>query len=214
VRGLWYPQEVGAVERKRCELMQGLSHFGQDVRADLQDLYQEVIVDHSKNPRFKGKPLGGCQICQDGKNPSCGDELTVFCKVHSAENAQTEASISLRFSGKGCAISQASASMMCELIQNKQIAACRDVLHRAESTYTGSLKIGADDDLEADLDALFGVSKFPVRVKCAALPWKTLEMILNEHFDGAGAFLGDMNAVACESTRAYEYKSLKVVLDD
>jgi nitrogen fixation protein NifU and related proteins len=192
--------------------MEGLSGYGQDVRADLQDLYQEVIVDHSKHPRFKGKPKGTCQICQEGKNPLCGDELTLFCSVTAGLNAKSH--LSVQFSGKGCAISQASASMLCELMQDKTWQECRQLLQLAESTYTGKRNLGSNEDLETDLDSLFGVSKFPVRVKCAALPWKTLELILDTHFDKKGGFLGSLSEGFSEPVMTSDKKKLKVVLDD
>ena len=195
--------------------MLGVSGLAQESRVQLEELYQEVILDHSRSPRHKGKPTIGCQICQDGKNPLCGDEITVFCRVNQEQKVSNpDWLLSLQFSGKGCSISQASASMMCELIQNKSLRECERIVEMAEQTYTGQRVQATEEDLENDLDALFGVSKFPVRIKCAALPWKTLEMILDEHFDGQGHFLGNPNGCFLEAPCARDNKKLKVVLDD
>ncbi len=150
---------------------------------DLGDLYQEVILEHSKRPRFKQKPLD-CQFCQEGKNPLCGDTLKVYCSLsHAPDDAKV--TLSLHYDGTGCSISQASASMMCEQIQNKSLEETRSLISQAEDIYTGKINI-VDDDISNDIEALAGVAKFPVRIKCAALAWKTLEVLLNENFDSSG----------------------------
>lgn len=148
---------------------------------ELASLYQEVILEHFKRPRFKGK-TEHCQFCLEGKNPLCGDTVTVFCEVKHVDNCEL---LNLHFEGSGCSISQASASMMCDALQGVELKMAQKILKHAEGIYTGQHKQDASD-LESDLDALYGVSKFPVRIKCAALPWKTLEILLTENFDADG----------------------------
>lgn len=148
---------------------------------ELNSLYQEVIVDHSRRPRFKTKSMP-CRFCQEGKNPLCGDVITVFCQVEMQGKCPL---LSIGFDGSGCSISQASASIMCDSLQNVSLEKTQKLINHAESIYTGKLVINATD-LDEDIDALNGVSKFPVRVKCAALPWKTLDLLLNDNFDENG----------------------------
>jgi nitrogen fixation NifU-like protein len=153
----------------------------------LSALYQEVIVDHFRNPRFKkNDPL--CRFCQEGKNPLCGDSLTIFCQV----NVQKEVRLCVSFDGSGCSLSQASASMMCAALQHVTLEEARKFIDYAQEIYTGKWsekqnhKESLEDALDNDLEALAGVSKFPVRIKCVALAWKTLHMLLEEHFDAQG----------------------------
>ncbi|MGY3804106.1 Fe-S cluster assembly sulfur transfer protein SufU [Pigmentibacter ruber] len=149
---------------------------------ELNSLYQEVIVDHSKRPRFKSKQFP-CQFCQEGKNPLCGDMITVFCNIQAKENSLPL--LSIGFDGSGCSISQASASIMCEKLQNVTLIQAQQAIQFAEQIYTGKVTINSND-LDEDIEALNGVSKFPVRIKCAALPWKTLDLLLSESFDEKG----------------------------
>lgn len=142
-------------------------------------------MEHSRRPRFKGKPAQGCQFCQEGKNPLCGDQITLFCRVMDGAD-ESEPRVSLAFDGHGCSISQASASMLCDAVQDKKVNDARAILRHAEDVYTGRRPPVGEDDFAEDLEALAGVSKFPVRVKCAALPWKTFEVILDEKFEADG----------------------------
>ncbi len=147
----------------------------------LEDLYQEVIVDHSQRPRYRGKPAGGCQVCQEGKNPLCGDSLRLYCQV--GDNQK----VSLSFEGQGCRISMASASILCSSLQGATVGEARQAIARAEAIYSGTCSPKDTEELADDVEALFGVSRFPVRIKCAALAWKTLELLLGEHFSSRGA---------------------------
>lgn len=151
-------------------------------KQELNLFYQEVIVDHYKNPRFKGT-IKNCCFCQEGKNPLCGDLVSIYCKVETASGKET---LNVHFDGHGCSISQASASIMCELVQNKTLQEIKEAIKTAENIYTGKQVDIQEDLLESDLDALSGVSKFPARIKCAALPWKTLECLIDENFDEHG----------------------------
>ncbi|WP_233231396.1 Fe-S cluster assembly sulfur transfer protein SufU [Silvanigrella aquatica] len=148
---------------------------------ELNSLYQEVIVDHSRRPRFKSKNMQ-CRFCQEGKNPLCGDIITVFCQIEMKDSCPL---LSIGFDGAGCSISQASASIMCNSLQNVTLQEAQKTISHAENIYTGKIAVNAHD-LDEDIEALNGVSKFPVRVKCAALPWKTLDLLLNDNFDKNG----------------------------
>jgi nitrogen fixation NifU-like protein len=152
-----------------------------DRKCELSALYQEVILEHFKRPRHKGR-VEHCQFCQEGKNPLCGDTITVFCQVGGEAH---DPRLSLHFEGSGCSISQASASIMCESLQNISLNEAKNRLKQAESIYSGKQSI-SPDDFEEDVEALHGVSQFPVRIKCAALPWKTLEILIAENFDAQG----------------------------
>lgn len=149
---------------------------------ELNSLYQEVILDHFKSPRFKCKEMS-CRFCQAGKNPLCGDSIMIFCQVE--KNKDNETLLSVGFDGSGCSISQASASIMCESLQSVSLKEAFETIKNAENIYTGKTSINSDD-LEGDIEALHGVSKFPVRIKCAALPWKTLSLLLQDNFDENG----------------------------
>ena len=139
----------------------------------LDELYRDVILDHYSHPRNRGV-AHPADATREGANPLCGDEIRVSLRVRDGVVED------VRFEGKGCSISQASASMMTEQIKgksvaeaNRVIAAFKAMMHTAPGTEP------AADDL-GDLLALSGVRKFPVRVKCATLSWITLEMALDE----------------------------------
>lgn len=137
--------------------------------SNLEDLYREVILDHYRTPRNRGE-LPPPAICTEGTNPLCGDEIKIFLDVHDGVVRD------VRFSGHGCSISQASASMMTAIAKGKPIEQVRAVAKRFKQMMTieeddGS--IPADIRL-GDIEALQGVVKYPVRIKCAVLGWNTL----------------------------------------
>jgi nitrogen fixation NifU-like protein len=139
---------------------------------DLRDLYQQVILDHSKNPRNRGEIPPPC-LHAHGDNPSCGDEIDVWLRL--SEDGQNIDD--LKFTGQGCAISQASASMMTQKIKGKskeQAAAMREDFRRVVMG-DGT---PADEDALGELILLEGVQKFPQRVKCAMLAWRAVEQAL------------------------------------
>lgn len=141
--------------------------------SDLQDLYQEMILDHSKRPRNFG-PLDGCSTKADGHNPLCGDRLTLFVKLDGDRIADA------RFVGQGCAISTASASLMTEAVKGKTIAEAHTLFHAFHEVLTGQREV--DAATLGKLAVLAGVAEFPIRVKCATLSWHTLEAALaNDH---------------------------------
>ena len=136
----------------------------------LDDLYREVILDHYSHPRNKGE-LPDPDIKVEGANPLCGDELSIFVKLDGGRVAD------VRFVGRGCSISQASASMMTEQIKGKTVAEARALAGRFKAMMQGQ---AVSEDELGELMALQGVRKFPVRVKCATLAWHTLDEALAE----------------------------------
>ena len=145
---------------------------------DLKDLYRDVILDHNKNPRNFGK-LDPCDTSADGHNPLCGDRLTLTLRL------EGDTVSDIRFEGKGCAISTASASLMTEAIKGldeQAITALSEVVHR---TLTSSTDAAVPEGL-GKLAALSGVREYPARVKCASLCWHTLSAAL-AHRGGSAA---------------------------
>ena len=178
---------------------------------NLGELYQEIIVEHSRRPRCKGR-IEGCQFCLEGKNPLCGDNITLYCQVLAPnDTAGFEPRIKVHFEGSGCSISQASTSMMCDSVANKSVSEARSLISRVEGIYTGRTELLSEDDLEDDVEALQGVSKFPVRIKCAALPWKTLELLLNENFDEQGLQRPESSACKFDEPCVAQKRKLKVI---
>lgn len=136
---------------------------------DLKELYRDVILDHNKHPRNFGR-LDPADAQADGHNPLCGDRLSVFVKMDGDRIAD------LKFEGKGCAISTASASMMTEAVKGKDKAAVGELFEKIHSLLTQqSAAPGAE---LGKLAALQGVREFPSRVKCASLCWHTLNAAL------------------------------------
>ena len=139
---------------------------------DLTDLYQEIILDHGKNPRNK-------RLVEDsthqsyGNNPMCGDKLALFLRVNGQEVVEDVA-----FQGEGCAISQASASLLTEVLVGKTKAQALELFHAFHQLTTGEevseISAALQDDFER-LEVLGGVRAFPMRVKCATLAWHTLD---------------------------------------
>jgi nitrogen fixation NifU-like protein len=137
--------------------------------SDLRDLYQEVILDHSKHPRNFGA-LETPTHRAHGKNPLCGDVLELQLIIDS------EARVSdVRFVGKGCAISTASASLLTEAVKGKTIDEAHDLFGRFHAAVTASSDEAVDLAPLGKLAVLTGVREFPMRVKCASLAWHTLE---------------------------------------
>jgi nitrogen fixation protein NifU and related proteins len=142
--------------------------------SELRDLYQEVILDHCKWPRNFGS-IATASHRADGHNPLCGDKLTVFLTID--EGRVTDA----RFHGFGCAISVASASLMTEAVKGKTEVEVRAIFNQFHAGLTAADEVAAASAL-AGLDKLAvfsGVREFPVRVKCATLPWHTLVAALD-----------------------------------
>ena len=142
---------------------------------DLRDLYQEMILDHGKNPRNKGS-VSGPTHAADGHNPLCGDQLRVTMIVGD------DGTISeVRFEGQGCAISTASASLMTQTVKGKRPNEVKQLIEVFIGVATGERD--ADPDELGKLAVFGGVSEFPARVKCATLSWRTVEAALGESDD-------------------------------
>ena len=131
---------------------------------ELQELYQEVILDHNRRPRNFRTIEGGRKA--EGYNPLCGDRLTLYLRVD--DDVITDVS----FQGSGCAISKASASLLTENVKGKTIAQAEVLFNRFQQMITAPVDASLDD--LGKLSVLGGVRQFPVRVKCASLAWHTL----------------------------------------
>ena len=141
--------------------------------SDLRDLYQEVILDHSKRPRTFGE-VPRASHRAEGYNPLCGDRATVFVRL------EGDVLREVGFKGAGCSISTASASMMTETVKGKSRADVERLFERFHALVTGPPdQAGRAAAPELGKLAVFsGVCEFPVRVKCASLPWNTLKAAL------------------------------------
>jgi nitrogen fixation NifU-like protein len=139
---------------------------------ELEELYQEVILDHSRRPRNFGK-LADAAVRVHGDNPACGDAIDLDVKFGADGSLQD-----IKFSGHGCAISQASASMMTAKLKGKPRAAATEMLRAFHDLVAGE----GDDSSSVlgDLQMMRGVRKFPQRVKCAMLAWRALEEALRQ----------------------------------
>lgn len=156
--------------------------------AGLEDLYREIILDHYRSPRNRGELAVPPAHKTDGFNPLCGDEVSVYLELDESTGTISD----IKIAGQGCSISQASTSMMSAAVKGKPVAEARALIrafkalmsiheHKLEGESDGG-ELAAD--LEGvrlgDLEALQGVVKFPVRIKCATLAWNTLAQGLDE----------------------------------
>ena len=143
----------------------------------LRELYQEVILDHSRHPRHFGA-LSGATHVGEGYNPLCGDKVKVYLVLDDSGRITD-----IKFEGRGCAISQASASLMTDMLSGRSVEEAEQLmggfLHLVKGEGTNGL---APDDRER-LEVMAGVSAFPMRVKCATLAWHTMKSAL----EGGGA---------------------------
>lgn len=139
--------------------------------SELRALYQEVILDHNKNPRNFRK-LENADRVVDGYNPLCGDHYTIYLKLTDDRIEE------ITFEGAGCAISKASASVMSSTLKGKTKAEAEELFEKFHKLVTGGLKgLDSMDEL-GKLAAFSGVSEFPARVKCASLAWHTMKSAL------------------------------------
>jgi nitrogen fixation NifU-like protein len=143
----------------------------------LEDLYREIILDHYRSPRNKGE-LPPPAHRTEGFNPLCGDEIVVYLDV------EDDVVRDVRIGGQGCSISQSSASMMSAAVKGKTLAEVRALVHKFKAMMTVEEDTpdapGGPEVKLGDLEALQGVQKFPVRIKCATLAWNTLTQGLDE----------------------------------
>jgi nitrogen fixation NifU-like protein len=146
----------------------------------LEDLYREIILDHYRTPRNRGELATPPAVTALGHNPLCGDEIQVYLDVRDGIVQD------VKVGGQGCSISQSSASMMSQAVKGKSLAEVKALVRR----FKGMMSIedaeaaeadGDDVDVKlGDLEALQGVVKFPVRIKCATLAWNTLIQALDQ----------------------------------
>jgi nitrogen fixation NifU-like protein len=151
----------------------------------LEDLYREIILDHYRTPRNRGELPTPPAVVAQGHNPLCGDEITVYLQVDDGVVSD------IKVGGQGCSISQSSASMMSQAIKGHGVDEVRSLVRR----FKGMMSIEDDGDGDGDgdgrstragelalgdLEALQGVVKFPVRIKCATLAWNTLLEALDQ----------------------------------
>jgi nitrogen fixation NifU-like protein len=139
--------------------------------ADLTDLYQQVIIEHNRSPRnFKALP--DATATADGNNPLCGDQITLYVRVADGVIAD------VGFQGRGCAISQASASLMTGAVKGKTVAEAEQLFHAFHAMVMTDPTKTPDTAVLGKLAAFAGVRQFPARVKCANLAWHTLHAAL------------------------------------
>jgi len=141
--------------------------------SELNDLYQEVILDHNKNPR-NFREIADATRTADGNNPLCGDALRVYVEM---ENDLVK---DVAFKGSGCAISKASASMMTQTVKGKTREEAEVLFDEFHKMVTGELDTETDENSLGKLKIFAGVLEFPARVKCASLSWHTLHAALND----------------------------------
>jgi nitrogen fixation protein NifU and related proteins len=155
----------------------------------LEDLYREIILDHYRNPRNRGELPAPPAVTETGFNPLCGDEITLYV------NFDGDRLEDIKLTGQGCSISQSSASMMSTAVKGKTLAEARATIRKFKAMMSiheqrlDGLSDGGGEPGEAeadgpevslgDLEALQGVVKFPVRIKCATLSWNTLAQALD-----------------------------------
>ncbi|WP_208028957.1 Fe-S cluster assembly sulfur transfer protein SufU [Rhabdothermincola sediminis] len=156
----------------------------------LEDLYREIILDHYRNPRNRGELPVPPAHRVEGFNPLCGDEIVVYLDIDDQGRIDD-----IRISGQGCSISQSSASMMSSAVKGKTVDEVRDLTKAFKammSIHESSLEGDGESEGEpaevpdvklGDLEALRGVVKFPVRIKCATLAWNTLAQGIDEAVD-------------------------------
>jgi nitrogen fixation NifU-like protein len=146
--------------------------------AGLEDLYREIILDHYRTPRNRGELPVPPAVVAEGHNPLCGDEIQIYLQLE--DGIVTD----VKVGGQGCSISQSSASMMSAAVKGRSIAEVRALVHKFKTMMSiEEADEDATDDIEVklgDLEALQGVVKFPVRIKCATLAWNTLIQALDE----------------------------------
>jgi nitrogen fixation protein NifU and related proteins len=141
--------------------------------SELSELYQQVILDHNKKPRNFRK-LENANHSAEGYNPLCGDQLTIYLDL------EDDLVKEVGFEGSGCAISKAAASMMTQAIKGKSRAQAENLFNEFHLMVTGELNEETDANSLGNLKIFAGVREFPVRVKCATLPWHTLHAALSK----------------------------------
>ena len=148
---------------------------------DLRELYQDIILDHGRHPRNFHALEHPTHLAR-GHNPLCGDRVTVYLAIDGDKIADVS------FEGRGCAISTASSSLMTEVLKGKSLDEARKLFAQFHAKVTGGAPEAVPEALEEDaerLEPLTGVKAYPVRVKCATLPWHAFEAALKSDLAGA-----------------------------
>jgi nitrogen fixation NifU-like protein len=140
--------------------------------SELTELYQQVILDHNKNPR-NFREMQDADRTAEGNNPLCGDQLKLYVKI------ENEIITDISFVGSGCAISKASASMMTQAVKGKSREEAEKLFDEFHRMVTGKLNVEVEENNLGKLKVFAGVLEFPARVKCASLSWHTLHAALN-----------------------------------
>ena len=140
----------------------------------LRELYQEVILDHSRHPRHYGV-LESANHKAEGYNPLCGDKVTAYLQLDDEDRVAD-----IKFEGKGCAISQASASMMVDMLMGRSRAEAEKLMPAFLHLVKGEDASDLPEDDRERLDVMGGISEFPMRVKCATLAWHTYKNAVEE----------------------------------
>ncbi len=141
--------------------------------SDLRDLYQDMILDHGRNPRNFRETADANHVC-DGHNPLCGDRVKLFVKVRDGIVED------ISFQGSGCAISTASASLMTSAVKGKRVEEVRELFDDFHELITGDPEQQPDSSKLGKLAVFSGVCEFPTRVKCATLSWHTLKSAIDK----------------------------------
>ncbi|MDQ6974576.1 MAG: SUF system NifU family Fe-S cluster assembly protein [Mariprofundaceae bacterium] len=139
----------------------------------LGDLYQQVIIDHTKSPRNFGK-LEPCNHDAEGYNPLCGDQLHVYLQVNAEKIIED-----IRFEGQGCSISTASASLMTQALKGKTLSEFKDLFDAFQAMATADMGTPPNEAVLGKLAVLAGVKEFPSRIKCATLCWHTVKSAID-----------------------------------
>ena len=142
--------------------------------SELRELYQQIILDHNKAPRNYGR-LADANRDSEGYNPLCGDHLQVFAQVQDGTIRR------ISFEGSGCAISRASASLMTAALEGRTVAEAEAIFAQFHQMLLSAADAPVDRDQLGKLAALAGVREFPMRVKCATLPWHTAMAAVSGH---------------------------------
>lgn len=168
---------------------------GHNEEKNLDQLYRDVLFEHYRRPHHKGE-LAGAEIVTKGNNPVCGDKVTVYGKLDASGNRLEH----VHFDGKGCAICIASSSMMTEAMRGKTLEEASAISDKFKAMMRNEAAFEVPPEV-ADLEALEGVKKFPVRVKCATLAWTTLKNGILAYQAGKS---GGETIEACETSTEKE----------
>ena len=141
--------------------------------SDLDELYQDIIIDHNQNPQNYGN-ISDATHTAEGFNPFCGDNIKIYLLV------EEETITDIKFSGSGCAISQASASMMTDQLKNMPLEQAKKVFQEFRTMMTNDTGVIKEMPILGDLQSLAGVSAYPARIKCAILGWHTLNSAIED----------------------------------